>query len=358
VPANGPVTPVLAMHASMRRVEEWEQERHSYKVLRAAHGREWLALVEHWRAEPDTPVLFLADPRRTDLALFDAQARRLDVSARWAVPPTPFIAGVRPGGADGYTMRPPGWMLDKGWALTAEVAGVTARDGLGPSVQPSVAWVRARTAPADLVIGGRQVGGDAPARLTLTTGDRALASWDVAPGFFTRHLTLPGGSLVGTGYVPLRVSASAADGSRRPVDVKLEQFDLQSDSNVMFSYADGWHEPEYNPATARSWHWMSERARLWVRPVGRDVALVIAGESPLKYFPEAPQVRVVAAGVEIARFAPAADFAQTITVPAAALAAADGMVTIESSLWFTPAQRGESADQRHLALRIYSVEVK
>jgi hypothetical protein len=34
------------------------------------------------------------------------------------------------------------------------------------------------------------------------------------------------------------------------------------------------------------------------------------------------------------------------------------MLTVESSLWFTPAQRGESADQRHLALRVYSVEVR
>jgi hypothetical protein len=103
---------------------------------------------------------------------------------------------------------------------------------------------------------------------------------------------------------------------------------------------------------------MSEKARLWVRPVGRDVTLVISGESPLKYFESAPEVRVLASGAEVERFAPAADFSQAITVPAQALAASDGMLTVESSLWFTPAQRGESADQRHLALRVYSVEVR
>jgi hypothetical protein len=355
---NAPATPALGLHASLRRVEEWLHDRHGMKVLQAGHGREWLALVEHWRAEPDGPVVFAADPRRTDLALFDPHARTLGASERWTLKERPFLAGVRPGNADAYLMRPPGWMLDKGWALTAEVAGVTTREGLGPAVQPTTAWVRARESAADLVFGGRQVGGAAPARLTLTLSDRVLDSWDITPGFFSRHLALPAGSLAGSGYLPLRVSASAADGSGRGVEVKLEQFDLQSDANVMFGYGDGWYEPEYNPTTSLSWRWMSEKARLWVRPVGRDVTLVLAGESPLKYFESAPEVRILAGAAEVGRFTPAADFSQQITVPAPALAASDGMLTVESSLWFTPAQRGESADQRHLALRVYSVDVR
>jgi hypothetical protein len=352
------VTPALGMHASLRRVEEWQGDRRGWKVLRAGHGREWLALVEHWRAEPDGRVVFAADPRRTDLALFDPHARTLDASERWTLNERPFIAGIRPGNADAYLMRPPGWMLDRGWAVTAEVAGVTAREGLGPAVQPSTAWVRTRESAADLVLGGRQVGGAAPARVTLTLSDRVLATWDITPGFFYRRLALPAGSLTGSGYLPLRVGASAADGSGSGVEVKLEQFDLQSGANVMFGYADGWYEPEYNPTTSLAWHWMSEKARVWVRPVGRDVTLIISGESPLKYFESAPDVRILAGAAEVGRFAPAADFSQQITVPAHALAASDGMLTVESSLWFTPAQRGESADQRHLALRVYSVEVK
>jgi hypothetical protein len=351
-------TPALGFHASLRRVEEWQHDRTGTKVLRAPHGREWLALVEHWRAEPDVPVIFAADPRRTDLALFDPHARTLQASEKWTLKERPFLAGIRPGNADAYYMRPPGWMLDKGWALTAEVAGVTTRDHLGPYIQPSTAWIRARGDAADLVLGGRQVGGETPARLTLTLAGRVVAAWDIAPGFFFRHLALPAGTLQGSGYLPLRVSAAAADGSGRPVDVKLEQFDLQSGGNVMFGFVDGWHEPEYNPTTSLSWHWMSEKGRLWVRPVGRDVTLVIAGESPRKYFDSAPEVKVMAGAVEAGRFTPAADFSQQVTIPAQALDAAQGMVTIETNLWFTPAQRGESADQRHLALRIFSVGVR
>ncbi len=283
---------VLSMHAAMRRVEEWEHDRHGWRVISAPHGHEWLALVEHWRAEP-TPVIFAADPRRTDLALFDPQARTRDVSERWTFPVVPFIAGIRPRDADVYYMRPPGWMLDRGWALTAEVGGITERDGAGPHRQPSVAWIRGRSGAADLIIGGRHLGaaGDPPARLTLA-GDRGpVDSWEISPGFFFRRIAVPAGVLDGSGYVALRVSSTAADGSGRVVPVALEQFDLQPEGTVMFGFVDGWHEPEYNPKIAQAWRWTSEQARLWIRPIGRDVVLTLTGESPLKYFDKAPAVR-------------------------------------------------------------------
>jgi hypothetical protein len=356
-PASVPAG-VLAMHAVMDRAAEWEQDRHGAPLLRGRHGHEWLSLVEHWRNAPDVPAMFAADPRRTDLALFDPHDRVLTARKRWTFPELPFIAGIRPGNADGLYMRPPGWMLEGGWALTAEVAGVTARDRLGPHVQPSVAWIRARSEAAALIVGGRHVGGDPPARLTLSTATAQIDSWTVAPGFFFRHVALPPGTLSGTGYVPLRLSALAADGSGRQVEVKLEQFDVQSNGVEMLGYIDGWQEPEYNPRTSRSWRWMSERARLWVRPVGRDVALTLTGESPLRYFDEAPTVRILAAGAEVARFSPVADFEQRVVIPARALTASGGLIAVESSLWFTPAERGEGADRRHLALRIYSAELK
>jgi hypothetical protein len=330
-------------------------------VLPAPHGREWLALVEHWRREPDSRVVFAADPRRTDLALFDPHARRLDSVARWSFPELPFVAGTRPGDADAYAMTAPGWMLDRGWAVTPEVAGQTARDGAGPHIQPSIAWVRARPGQASLIIGGRNLGaaGDAAARMTIATEARTVASWDVPPGFFFRHVALEPGVIAGAGYVPLRLSAVAADNSGRTAPVSLEQFDVQSDDGpVMYGFVDGWHEPEYNPRTARSWRWMSERARVWVRPVERDVVLTIAGESPLRYFDEAPEVRVLAAGVELAKFRPAADFTQQVPVPVKALRLSGGLVVFESNLWFTPADRGQGADRRHLALRVYSVAIK
>jgi hypothetical protein len=357
---RGPVPAVVGMHAVMRRVAEWERASEWTQVLRAPHGREWLALVERWRAEPASVVRFLADPRRTDLRLFDPGARTLDRSDRWTFPEMPFVGGTRPGAIDVYTMRPPGWMLERGWALTAEIGGVSAKEGLGPHVQPSVAWARARPEQTLLLIGGRNLGAanSVPVRMTLARDAAAVDSWDVPPGYFFRHVTLPAGALAGSGYVSLRLGATAADGSKAPTPVSLEQFDLQSDGTPMLGYADGWYEPEYSPATGRSWRWMSERATVWVRPVGRDVVLTVSGESPVRYFDRASAIRITVAGQEVGRFSPSTDFAQAVTLPSPLLEKAGGQVIVESDQWYRPVDRGQSLDPRHLAVRMYGVEVK
>ena len=353
---------VLGFHFVMRRVEQWEHDSHGARVLQARAGREWLALVEHWRQWPDTTVHFLADPRRTDLALFDPQARTLTASARWPFREEAFVAGTRPGGADLYTMSPPGWMLDRGWALTAEIAGVTANARVGPHIEPSVAWVRSRQTGDTLMLGGRHLGGEGapPARLTLTIADgKVIAAWEVPPGPFFKTIVLPDGALDGDDrYVPLRVSAAGAHGGTPPSPLALEQFDIQPEGQVLLGFLAGWQEPEYNPETGRAWRWMSERAELWVRPVNRDITVTLDGESPAAYFDRAPDVRVMAGGIELARFSPSTDFVQRITIPAAVLDAAEGRVTLESDLSFSPAERSGAADQRRLALRIYSVRAE
>ena len=343
----------VGMHAVFRRTAEWSPP--SATVLRAPHGREWLALVEQWRAHPIGSLAFVSDPRRTDLALFDPRARELKGSHRWSFPELPFVGGVRPGNADWYVMHPPGWMLDRGWALSAEIGGVAARDLAGPHLQPSVAWVRGRREAALMMLGGRNLDGSASTQLSLSNGNQVIDSWTIAPGFFFRLIPLPAGAIDGQGYVAVAMRASS-EGNR--VRVSLEQFDLQADGVAMMGFAEGWQEPEYNPTTSRSWRWMSERAVLWVRPTGRDVHLTLTGESPLRYFDAAPVVRVTIGGQEIARFSPAGDFTERVRLPAALLAAHDGRVAVEADKWFVPAERGGSADKRHLALRLYQVKVE
>jgi hypothetical protein len=139
--------------------------------------------------------------------------------------------------------------------------------------------------------------------------------------------------------------------------VSLEQFDAQPAGVPMFGYDAGWQEPEYSQAEGRSWRWTSEKAVLWVRPVGRAVTLRIAGENPRRYFDAAPHVRVLIGDREGAAFDPSTDFEQVVVLPADLLEAAHGRVTLESSRFFVPAARG-APDQRHLALRIYRVSVE
>ena len=343
----------VGMHAVFRRTAEWSPP--SSTVLRASHGREWLTLVERWRTEPNKAVAFVSDPRRTDLALFDPRARELKGSYRWTFPELPFVGGVRPGNTDWYLMRPPGWMLDRGWALSAEIGGVAARDLAGPHLQPSVAWVRGRGEAVMMMLGGRNLDASAPAQLSVTKGDQVIETWTITPGFFFRLIALPAGSIAGPGYVPISVRATS-EGNR--VRVSLEQFDVQPDGVEMLGFVEGWQEPEYNPMTSRSWRWMSERAVLWVRPIATDATLTLSGESPVRYFDSAPVVRVSIGAQEIVRLSPTSDFTERVRLPASALAASDGRVVVETDKWFVPAERSGAADKRRLGIRMYGVGVE
>jgi hypothetical protein len=92
--------------------------------------------------------------------------------------------------------------------------------------------------------------------------------------------------------------------------------------------------------------------------VDRDLLLQVTGESPLKYFAGPSQVVVKAGGLSLLSKAVSDDFAWSIRIPASALSEAGGLITIESDQWFQPASRGQNADKRALALRIYSATLK
>ena len=342
----------IAMHAAARRAAEWAAPVLPARVAKAPHGREWLTLVALWRARPTERVWFAADSKRTDLALFDPQTRDLARSYRWGFLEPPIVGGARPGNVDWHRMQPPGWMLDRGWSLTAEVGGVTASDRLGPHVAPAVAWIKRRDQELTLLLGGRHLGsaGSGPVTLRLSFNGSPLVSWPLPPGFFLKREIINAVPGTNSGYLPLEVVAESA--SHTPVS--LEQFDVQGPGVPMFGYGDGWHEPEYNLELGRAWRWTSERSVLWVRPIGRTVALRLVGESPLRYFDAAPHVRILVGDREVGGFDPAADFDQVVTLPADLLARADGQVRLESSRFFVP---GGGGDQRHLSLRIYAVAV-
>ncbi len=344
----------IGMHAIARRASEWIGPVLPARVGRAPHGREWLTLVDLWKAQPSASVWFAADPARSDLALFDSRSREIVRSYRWGFVEPPIVGGARPGNADWYRMQPPGWMLDRGWAVTAEVGGLTAHDGLGPDKAPSIAWVRQRSEDATVVIGGRNLGTTAdPVVLRVSFNGAVVDSQAISPGFFVKRLQLPvAGMPSAAGYFPLAVDAQSAS----HVPVSLEQFDAQGPGVPMLAYEDGWYEPEFSQESGRAWRWAGERSRLWVRPLGRDVTLRLAGESPRRYVDAAPHVRVLVADREVFAFDPSSDFDQKVTLPADLLARADGRVVLESSRFFVPGKPG-AGDQRHLALRLFAVGV-
>jgi hypothetical protein len=323
---------------------------------------EWLGPVNYWKDGGSTSVWFFADPRRTDLALIDPQAR-LDVTRyRWAVADRPELSGSRPTGADWYRIAQPGWFAEEGWSLTPETGGLARATASSPDHRPIVAWVRRRSGPMHLVIGGRHLGnaGDPPAEFELAIDGMVRDRWTltVEQRNFLRFLDLPDGLEVGDGrYARLTVASRPAgsDGVGAPVGVR--QFDIQSADRMLSAFGEGWHEDEYDPATGRRWRWTSERSVVRIKGASGSVELTVRGESPLRYLDVAPIVQVRAGGRAIASFRPDADFEWRVTVPAVDLERGNGAIAIETDRVYLPGPAEGTADERRLGLRVYEIRV-
>jgi hypothetical protein len=350
-------TPVLAMHRredlDLRRPIQWvgaDMPTFSRR-LAAPPKHEWLELVKYWNAGGRDPVWFIADPLRTDVALIDHPAGR-HASYRWPLDYPILLGGVRPNEMDWHIFDSPGWYLGEGWSLTPETAGVAKEDRRGPGVAPIDAWIRRRTGPVTLMIGGRNLSGDgASARVKMTLDDRALDEIAAAPGFFLRFVRLPDGALAGSGaYARLSIAADLPS-------LAVEQFDAQSTGRVVVGFSDGWHEMEYNPVTGRSWRWMSEHGVIRARAERRPLRLSMRGETEGFSRPTRITVRVgdrvVAQSTANGRFVVQAD------IPADLLTGEETAIGVESDQFFVPAERSRrTQDRRHLALRVYEMQLR
>jgi hypothetical protein len=352
--------PIVAMHRRVftesRRARVFAGEVPG-RLLATPRDYEWLEVTRAWREGDDRHTWFLADPRRTDLALIDRDHSRVR-QYRWPFDGPVFVGGARPDEIDWHIISRPGWFLEQGWALTPEIAGITDRDGHGPHRHPSLGWVRRRPGETVMMIGGRHLGGDPPVRVVAAIDDRQVAALEAKPGYFLDFFTLPAGTLDGQGtHAKLTVTAQSLGGGAVP-PVAIEQFNLQDPDRVIWGYSNGWFEPELNPATARLWRWMSEKAVVRVHGGGQAVTVRMMVESPRRYFDRAPQVRLSAGDRVLAEVTPSTDFTLEATVPADALAAANGLITVTSDQAFVAGEREGTADPRRLALRVYSVVVE
>jgi hypothetical protein len=126
---------------------------------------------------------------------------------------------------------------------------------------------------------------------------------------------------------------------------------------MLFGFGEGWHEEELDPMTGQRWRWTSERSLLRIKGATGAVRISLHGESPLRYFDAPPTVRLTAAGKVIAQFRPGDDFDWTVTVPAAEVARAAGVIAIETDPVYLPGPAEGTADERHLGLRVYELRV-
>jgi Protein O-mannosyl-transferase TMEM260-like len=360
---SAPEAPLLGMHYAFLRAAEVTPPT-GVRVIASVPKHEWLATARH--LHDTSTVWFLADPLRTDLALFDPVTRRIRGRYRWPAPLNTLLSGVRPSPVDWVEITDPGWFLEEGWSLTPETAGVVQLEGVRSRKGSAAGFVRRRAESSILLIGGRNLdlGPHVALMMTINIDDRAVGSVNVPPypGFFLTLLTLPAGTLAGPGrYAPLRVDAARsglpnAGIAERP-DVAIEQFNLQSTDRVLWGFDTGWYEQEFNPATGRLWRWTSERAETIVHHAAKDLVLTVAGESPLRYFDRTARLTVRAGNRVLAQQDLSTDFELTVHVPAAALDAARHRLTLETDETFVPADRSTSLDRRRLGLRIWKFEI-
>jgi len=323
--------------------------------------REWLGPVRFFLDGGLRTVWFLGDPLRTDMALFDPASVETNELNPWRAYAHGEMGGARPSGALWHRLQPPGWMAGEGWSLTPEAGGRVRAAGVGLNHRPIDAYVRRRSQPATLFIGGFHLGSsnDPATELTASLDGRVIETWTLAPEAagrpFLRFLALDGGVPDGVGaYATLQVAARSLEPDRPVPEIAIRQFDLQPNGGrPLMAFGDGWFEDEFAPETGLRWRWTGARAEL--RLVSAQPAVLrIRGESPVKYVGTAPTVRISAGRTTLATFNPAADFEWRVTVPADALALAGGIITIETDRTYLPGVVEGSADTRRLGLRIFT----
>ena len=337
-----------------------------FPVVEPKRNVEWLALADYWLKGGREQIWFLADPKRTDLALIDPQVRRPGDHTQylWSVADRPELMGTRPLGVDWYRLDQPGWFAGEGWELTPETTGIARASNRRLYQQPITAYVRRRGEPMAAIVAGRDLGpaNDPPSILEVALDGKTIERWRIDPSKdginFFHVMPLPAGIPTGPGnYAALTISARAEQPGVATPQVAVEQFDIQPVQTVMFGYGDGWQESEYNNSTGLTWRWTSDRATLRIVPA-RSVAITLRGESPLKYFTSAPTVKVRAGARQLAVFRPTRDFTWRVLVPGEVLMESAGTVTIETDKVYLPGQAEGTADARRLGLRVFEVRVE
>ncbi len=384
--ASGTRDAVLGMHRRIstesRPALAWADLAPWSRRLPSPRGGEWNEALAVLRAEPDRPIWFLGEPARRgelrvrDLALIDPRAVRDVRELDWNFRAAGLLDGVRPGAVDVYVIQAPGWIAGEGWALTPETAGVAEKRGRGLSYGPIDALVRRRADETILLVGGRHLGraADGAGRVDVQIDGRTVAELvvEAEPRFFLRLLRLPAGTLAGPGpFAALTLKAMNVRDATRSVPIAIEQFDIDGVNGLLQGYDTGWQEEEYDPSRQQSWRWMSERATMVVRAGGiAPLTFRLTAESPRKYFDRASQVTVRIGNQVLARVTPDArlprlvaraagsgTFSVTVPIDRAALDRASGRITIETDQFFVPADREQSADRRHLAMRVLDLQV-
>ena len=314
---------------------------------------ESLRLMEYWRAGGNTPIWFLSDPDRNDLARFDAASTSHQNTYRLPPAVAALIGGLRTYDVGWWQLSPPRWMLGRGWALTPEMAAEAADPGL------ATAMLRRTGAGRTVFIGSRHLGTVPEAAEVVATLDgREVDRWTLARGTsVTRWIVLPAGALQGLGAYAELTLAVVSPGQAQARVVTFDQFDASAGRRPMLAWGNGWSPLEFDPAGSATWRRASRLSTLQVRHTGTPVRLTIRGAVPAGDFAAHPTVVVTAGDRLLARFVPDDAFETSFEVPPDVLDENDGEVVVAVDLRRTLDERLKGVPYRNYGLRVTSVAI-
>jgi hypothetical protein len=314
-------------------------------VVGATPGQALPRLLEYWKGGGTKDVLFVAEPRRTDLESVDPRARRLLGAWRWAFDDRRFLSGARPSQAELWRIAPPGFFAGKGFLLSLEAGKPSDLIDL-PERSASL---RVLPGPAFLIVAGEPIGPSAQHTLDITIDGERLDEQACGEPLLQGYL-LPPATSAGP-YRPLLVRTRRGE-TPEGAPFALRGLDYASRETTGFAHGGGWFYPEKDEQQ-RAFRWTSVRAQTLVHVPERGARLVIGGSAPLEYVGAGGRLELMVDDRVVA--------AQTLNQRAfrleASLAPGPGgfrRVLLQSERAFVPDTLQRNGDHRRLGVRVYT----
>jgi len=314
------------------------------EVLRAAPDEVRSVLAKHFLSGDVRPILFVADPPRTELMSLAPDSRTQLGRWEWPSQIRPFMSAARPNEAELFELRQPLFFSGEGWLLSLEpgrVAAVT-RESLRD------AYVKPLASPSFLLLSGRPTGPAAGCSLVVDLPallhTEASCSGPLLGGYFLA----PGHA--GVDYTRLTL-VSHRDGAEAPMPFALEGLSYGRVSSPGLVQGEGWYLPERDEAS-RSFRWTAGKARALFHIPPQGARLVVEGVIPTAYVGDDVTVEI-SDGAEVI----ASTRSRVRQFRLQAFFSGGGPafreVTLSASRSFVPDQVQRNGDQRELALRVY-----
>ncbi len=325
-----------------------ETEEPEERLFAARPGQSVGRLATYWLEGGTKPVLFIADPRRTDLESIDRRAIRSLGSWSWTFNDAVFLAGGRPNRAELLQIAPPRFLAGEGFLLSLEAGQV--RD------QAKRIERRASLKPlateAFLILAGEPTAPAAQHMIEVAlAGERSFTASCAEP--LLRGQLLP--SRAGeAGYATLEARTSRG-GAPEGAPFVLNGLDYGPVSEPGFAHGHGWFYPEKDER-ALAFRWASPRARSLIHVPAGGARLVIEGQAPLEYLGSGGSLALSIDGVRRSsvRLDQPRFRIETPLEPGAPFREA----LLESDQAFVPDKLQYNGDRRRLSVRVYAFRLE